>query len=328
MSKQIDNCHDAFFKRVLSDPALASTFLREHLPPGVAVLLGPEPLEPVPASFVDEELRQHHSDLLFRVQLKGSRDAFAYILIEHKSSPDQGARLQLLRYVVRVLVRWYEQNGKQLPLPPVLPLLAHQGPEGWTHPCEFVDLFGPVSESLRPYLPSFRHALVDLAPMGDQALSTNVRLRAFLMALKYRRRSDLDNSMNIVLADAPALGNDDLRVILAYLEPGRTARSNKAVHEALDRLAPERKEQILGPLSRPYYEKGLAEGEAKGEAKGIAKGEAKGEAKILALLLERRFGALPLPFRQRLFAANVVVIEAWAKRAFDAPDLQSVFETN
>jgi predicted transposase YdaD len=69
MSKQLLNIHDAFFKQALSDPLLAGTFLREHLPPDVAGLLGSEPPEPVPVSFVDEELRQHHSDLLFRVHL-------------------------------------------------------------------------------------------------------------------------------------------------------------------------------------------------------------------------------------------------------------------
>jgi predicted transposase YdaD len=84
---------------------------------------------------VDEELRQHHSDLLFRVRLRGS-EAFAYLLLEHKSSPDPGARLQLLRYVVRILTHWYEQNKPKLPLPPVLPLLANQGPGEWKHSCE------------------------------------------------------------------------------------------------------------------------------------------------------------------------------------------------
>ncbi len=91
MSQQISNIHDGFFKQVLGDPGLAGTFLREHLPPDVADLLGPEPPEPVPGSFVDEDLRQHHSDLLFRVQLKAGCQGFAYVLMEHKSTPDQAA---------------------------------------------------------------------------------------------------------------------------------------------------------------------------------------------------------------------------------------------
>lgn len=70
----------------------------------------------------------------------------------------------------------------------------------------------------------------------------------------------------------------------------------------------------MGPLTQPYYEKGLAEGEARGEAK------------ILTLLLETRFGALPPDFRRRISAADAGAIEAWATRAFKAHNLQSVFE--
>ncbi len=51
-----------------------------------------------------------------------------------------------------------------------------------------------------------------------------------------------------------------------------------------------------------------------------------GEAKVLARVLERRFGEVPSEVRQRIFAANVTEIEAWVERAFEAPDLQSVFE--
>jgi len=207
MSAQIPTVHDAFFKQVLSDPELAGTFLREHLPPELTSLLGPETPQPVPGSFVDEELQQHHSDLIFSVRLHKGGAAFAYVLLEHKSAPDPGARLQLLRYVVRLLTRWYEENDKQLPLPPVLPLLLHHGVRGWKPSCEFANLFGRVPEPLRPYLPSFRHALVDLTSMDDATLSKRVRLRAFLKALKYAQRPDLQSRLYKVLAEAPALGD-------------------------------------------------------------------------------------------------------------------------
>ena len=51
MANQVANIHDAFFKQVLSDPTLADTFLREHLPADIVGLLGPEPPEPFPGSF-------------------------------------------------------------------------------------------------------------------------------------------------------------------------------------------------------------------------------------------------------------------------------------
>jgi hypothetical protein len=173
-----------------------------------------------------------------------------------------------------------------------------------------------VPAPLNPYLPSFRHALVDLARVEDPVLSAEIRLRAFLKALKYSRRADLPDCIDILLAEAPALDGKDLCVILTYLDKGPTALNHKVIHEALLRLVPERTEQIMGWLTQPYYDKGKAEGEAKGEAK------------ILTRLLERRFGTLPDPLRQRIFAADAGSIETWVERAFDAADLQSIFDSN
>ena len=103
-----------------------------------------------------------------------------------------------------------------------------------------------------------------------------------------------------------------LNVILTYLEKGPKVLNNKLIHEALLRLVPDRAEQIMGWLTQPYYDMGKAEG----------------EAKILARLLERRFGTLPDSLRQRIFAADAGSIEAWVERAFDAPDLRSIFDSN
>jgi predicted transposase YdaD len=325
MPRQIANVHDAFFKQVLADPELAGQFLREQLPPEVADLLTREPPEPLPASFVDEQLREHHSDLLFRVHLKGGSEAFAYLLLEHKSSPDEGARLQLLRYVVRVLTNWYEQNERRLPLPPVLPLLAHQGPGEWTFSCEFADLFGAVPAPLRPYLPAFRHALVDLAATQDEALSVTARLRAFLKVLKYGRRPDLPERLDIILAEAEALERRDLLLILTYLDKGPVAVSLETIRQVLHRRMPDSEEQIMGWLTQPYFEQGVEKGIEKGIQQGIQQGRVEGHAKSLVRLLERRFGRLPVHLRERVFAADMQSLDNWFDRAIVAADLKSVF---
>jgi predicted transposase YdaD len=332
VSNQLASIHDRFFKQTLSDLDLARTFLREHLPQEIASLLAPGQPEVVSGSFVDEELRQHYSDVLFRVQLKSGSDAFAYVLVEHKSVPDPIARLQLLRYVVRVLINWYKQNGKQLPLPAVVPLLAHQGPENWEISCEFADLFGVVPEALCPYLPSFRHALVDLAGKDGWALSTEVRLRAYLKALKYGRRADLPERLDIVLAEARALCREDLNRIVTYFDRGPIPLSSEAFDKALQQVDPERKEEIMGWITQPYVEKAMAQGIAQGMAQGLAEGlaegkaqgRAEGEANSLLRLLEKRFGAIPTHTKQRIFAADLASIQEWSDRAIDAPDVDSV----
>jgi hypothetical protein len=251
------------------------------------------------------------------MHLKSGGDAFAYLLLEHKSSPDEGARLQLLRYIVRLLTNWYEQNGRQLPLPPVLPLLAHQGPGEWTFSCEFADLFGDAPAALRPYLPTFRHALVDLAATPDEVLSTIARLRALLTALKYCRRSELPERLDIILAEAEALEQRDLILILTYLDKGPVAVSRKKMRQVLSARAHDNEETIMGWITQPYFEDGLEQGRVQGRTEG--------QAEWLVRLLEKRFGTLPEHLRARVFDADAQSLDAWLDRVFDAADLQAVF---
>ena len=103
--------HDAFFKALLTQPGAAGVFLRERLPANVAALLSAD--EPVlePASFIDAALREHHSDLLFRVSTVTGTTAFVYVLVEHKSYPDPLVGFQLLRYLVAIWQRYLTDGG-------------------------------------------------------------------------------------------------------------------------------------------------------------------------------------------------------------------------
>ena len=317
MSTSIANPHDAFFKQFMSKPELARTFLREHLPPQVAELLAPELPEQVPGSYVDEELAQHHSDLVFRVRLKSGDPALAYLLLEHKSYSDPATRLQLLRYVVRILAKWYPENN-QLPLPVVVPLVAHHGPRGWKCSTEFIDLFGNVPDPLRPYLTSFRHALVDLATVDDSALSTDIRLDAYLKAMKYAQRADLPQQLRVILV--PELPDMDIVAILQYINAGPVAVGLEAIQAALQSVNYSRREAIMGHFSEQFVEQGRQQGRQEGRAEG--------EAMFLVRLLEMRFGPIPSSLHERIYAADVISIGVWFDRAVEARELLSVFEPN
>lgn len=319
MSKPPANIHDSFFKRVMSDPVSAGRFLREHLPPDVAALLGDDPPELQAGSFVDEELAQHQTDLLFRIKLKEGNEALAYILIEHKSAPDPLARLQLLRYLTRVLVQWHREN-KRLPLPAVVPLIAHHGPSGWSISCDFEDLYGRVADPLRPYLVSFRHTLVDLARIDDKALSQHLRLRAFLKAMKYILRADLDEHLESLLAAAPALDKMDLLLMLNYITHGPVRARGLRVQAALHGHTPEKTQMVDGleglieELRHENFQRALHEGYVSGKATSLIQ------------VLELRFGRLTPIDRDRITNSDVAALDAWLIRAIQAPTLQSVFD--
>jgi hypothetical protein len=101
---------------------------------------------------------------------------------------------------------------------------------------------------------------------------------------------------------------------------GMITFDHAVLRETLLRHVPDQAERVMGCLTQPYYEKGKAEGRTEGEAES--------GASVLTRLLEKRFGVVPPPLRERIFAANVGQIQAWFERVFDAADLHAVFDTN
>ena len=61
--------HDRFFKAVFSHVEIAEDFLRHHLPIEISALILPGSLEISKDSFIDPELKNHYSDLLYNDEL-------------------------------------------------------------------------------------------------------------------------------------------------------------------------------------------------------------------------------------------------------------------
>lgn len=96
------NPHDALFKAVFGEPDNARGALRAVVPPALAAAVDWSTLAREPGSFVDDELRECHTDLLFSAQLRDGGGALVYVLFEHQSTPDPLMAYRLLRYAVRI----------------------------------------------------------------------------------------------------------------------------------------------------------------------------------------------------------------------------------
>ncbi len=83
-------------------------------------LLDLDSLELTQDSFVDRRLRQHYSDLLYRLKFKDGRPGFVYFLLEHKRSPKRFTALQLLRYRVQIWEKALAQGIGTEGLPPII----------------------------------------------------------------------------------------------------------------------------------------------------------------------------------------------------------------
>jgi hypothetical protein len=105
--------HDALFKAVFSQAELAAEELRCVLPPELVAQMDLTSLTLEAGSFVDEELREQHTDLLYSVQLAG-RPARVYVLFEHQSKGEWWMALRLLRYMLRIWELCVADGAQQL----------------------------------------------------------------------------------------------------------------------------------------------------------------------------------------------------------------------
>lgn len=183
--------HDAFFKQAFSEPARARAFFQTHLPAAVAGQVDWATLELMPGSFVQQNLQQTHSDLLFSVKMAG-RSLRLFLLFEHQTTVDARMPLRMLGYVLEILQKHELEHG--LPLPPVIGYVLHQGPDRWTVSTQFEDLFDlppEFAQTLGPYLPSFRHALLDLTQADPKNQEPDAEVRVALELMKLARTRKL-----------------------------------------------------------------------------------------------------------------------------------------
>ena len=314
--------HDALFKSAFREADAAASLLRALLPPSFAAQIDASNLTLEPGSFVDEALRERHSDLLYSCLLNGS-EVLIYFLLEHQSTVDPLMAYRVARYVDRILEQWLRGHEGAQRLPVVLPIVVYNGATPWTAPTDLRDLFdlpGAARPALEPLLPSVRFILDDLArqdeaDLGRRALTTFAEIA--LRALKQLPRSpdpvaDLQRWLGLLraLLAAPR-GLSKLAALVEYLR--RVADvDDEALRTTVAQLGPAAEEVTVTAAERLRRE-GLDEGR-------------RTQAAMLVSMLEARFGAVPDDVRARIEAADTETLERWGVRLVTADALEDVLD--
>ncbi len=291
--------NDAFFKDVFSQPQHATAFFKSRLPPAIVAEVDWPSLRVLPSSFVKSGLQQVQADLLFAVNI-GGRDTRLYLLFEHQSTVDPTMPLRLLGYVAEILFKHHKDHG--LPLPPVLPFVFHQGPERWNVSTAFEDLFQLPEElaGLLPFLPKFRHALLDLTRYDPEQDQDESQLRSVMQLMKLSRERQLARYFDwLVGTAAEALPEGLLKRILLY---ALHSDSDLDVEKIYHKLSPnpELRRNAMSVAEQLIAEglnKGRVEGMEMGIEKGLEKGRVEGQEKGLWIgkiqTLEDFLGMIP-----------------------------------
>ena len=271
--------HDRLFRAVFSDAGEAASLLRTALPDTIGESFEWTTLTLVEGTFVDEELHESQSDLLYRVRHTATGQAVSmYLLFEHQSSPDRWLRLRLLRYCCRIWETERRDGPERCELRPIVPVVFYQGARGWNHSTEFADLFAEAARGL-PWVPGFAHELLDQTTLEPDGVGGGIkgRIAQLLMMVAFNRH--LDAALQLTAQLLPSLrqaggGVDERRRFYRYLLSTQDRAVVRRLREALRRRESEEGNEMM-----TYAEELLAEGRAEGRAEGEAKGRAEGEAK-------------------------------------------------
>ena len=296
--------HDGFFKAVFSQPEQATAFFKSHLPADISARVDWSSLVALPGNFVKTSLQQVHSDLLFSVVI-GDRETLLYLLFEHQSTPDSAMPLRLLSYVIEIFNQHHKTQG--FPLPAVLPFVIHQGPQVWNVSTEFEDLFelpAELSPALLPFLPKFRHALLDLTAYDPATHEHDTRLRVVLQLMKLARQKELLRFFQW-LADYSASDLPDslLGLMLLYALHSDSELDASGIYHTLS-CNPELENNLMSVAEKLKAE-GRIEGRVEGHLEGQEKGLWIGKIQTLQEFLDR-----PVSVSAELAAMSTQELEA------------------
>jgi len=310
--------HNAVFSAIFAKPENAASELQLVLPKETSSLIDWPSLKLCPGSFVDPQLIDCHTDLLFTVRCAG-HEAWLYVLFEHQSTQDHFMPFRLLCYIVRIWQAFLRDNPNAKRLPAIIPVVLHHSEhEGgaWSAPTklsQIIDLEPAQLSSFSGLIPELEFLLHDISGSDDADLrrrSSEAATALFLLRDARTRKNLLEGLKQWApeltqIADAPG-GLAALTALLEYaLRVGEISRQDL--------------EQFLRQLGARPTEALMTTAEM------IAKeGEARGKAALVLRQLTRRFGPLPEGTNARLTAATSEELDLLADRVLTARTIEEV----
>ncbi len=358
--------HDAFFKDLFGNPENAAELLRAISPPSIAAHMDWGSLRPARASFVHEQYRQTHGDLMFEARWKEgtaselcsqpeaeqdhddgepdrgepeqerSRDSdgdgvpvFLQINIEHQSTVDRWMALRGLDLTRGVWRQWREHHEGTRYLPAMLTYVFYHGASSWRAPTSLQELIAmpaAVREDMAHYMPSFRFVLDDVRSTSDDELAGREINPYPKLGIVLMKHGSARD-----VAEQLVRYSDALKFLL---RDERGANLFKSLLRYLwnvnDVISQRKLVNTLSPYVGDELEKTMIPYAEKlrqeGREQGLEQGMVQGQRTTLLRQLESRFPGLPAAVRARVERASVEEMDRWVMRVLEADSLEAVFE--
>lgn len=270
--KKIDKVYDKTFKKWISEKSEAIAFSQTFLPEYLSEDIDFETMKLENASFVDESLDEHSSDLVYSCEWKTGEKMMIDFIYEHKSYLPQYPEFQLLRY----LYNGYNYQIRQGIEPnPVVCVVLYHGKETWTVR-NISDYFALQAEKIKQFIPNFKYVLVDLADYSDEdimAIEAGFLLRSIMLLFKHKDDPQfvLQNTEKLFIFVEEDIAQERIEMyfelVFVYIFEAYLFKKEE-VKQIMDTIP-----NILRNKATNTYEMLVQEGAIIGEERGIVRGQ-------------------------------------------------------
>jgi len=313
----IQNPHDKFFKETFRNLTVTKEFLVHYLPAHIVDIIDVETLEPQKDSFINEDLNEIFSDLLFKVNMN-QQVGYLYLLFEHKSYQSPMVSVQLLQYMCEIW-KTAVQKSKNTKIPGIIPLVIYHGKDHWHTSESFTDLiegYNMFSEKTKQYIPTFNYILFDLSTFSDTDILGPIELTLSFTALRDIHSDDPDilkqmiyHAIDIIYTlDMKHTGLTYFETFIRYIFSASGAFTKHDIHDivkTLEKAYPKGSDVVM-TIADILREEGLEQGLEQGLERGLKQGMAKALLKMLTIKL----GDIPEATIQHIYQLDEEKIES------------------
>jgi len=217
---KIQNPHDKFFKETFSKIEVARDFMNNYLPQSIINIIDLSTLEPQKDSFINEELQEVFSDMLFRVNIN-KKEGYVYFLFEHKSYNSKNISFQLLKYMLEIWeAKIKKENSNELPI--VIPLVIYHGSDEWsikTSLGEMIKGYKDLPDDVKKYTPDYEYLLYDLSSYTDEEIKGAAINRIILTTFRNIKKKSYEEFLESIVISAEYLKElEDKQTGIEYFE--------------------------------------------------------------------------------------------------------------
>jgi len=300
--------HDKFFKEMFSKKEVAEAFIKNYFPQDLLEMFNADELEISKDSFVDEDLKEFFSDVVYRIKLN-NREAFIYCLFEHKSYPDKKVPLQLLKYMTKIWNLHLKQNDFEK-LPVILPLLIYHGDKRYNISKRFIPMVN-TQPNTKKFTPDFEYLFFDFSKYTDQQILGSIQLQITLKILYSAFiKEDFGQQFEEILELIKKLR--DTETVLEYFTVGLkyileiVDYDVEIMKKKVDTIIPERSETFMSTANKLREE-----GKLDGIKEGMKEGRKQELIETISILLKNKLqiDKFPENLESKLNKLDLIVLK-------------------